>query len=131
MAYGVVELDGLRCPYHGWKFDPEGECIDQPAERDNTNFRDRVRATAGQGPGAGRADLGLRRADPAPELPRFDTYVMDGFRDIGWADLPCNYVQIMENAVDPHHVEWLHGRYFEFMGPMRASRRPRRSARST
>ena len=41
---------------------------------------------------------------------------MDGYRDIGWADLPCNYVQIMENAVDPHHVEWLHGRYFEFMG---------------
>ena len=53
---------------------------------------------------------------PAPELPRFDTYVMDGFRDIGWADLPCNYVQIMENAVDPHHVEFLHGRYFEFVG---------------
>ena len=48
MAYGVVESDGLRCPYHGWKFDPEGACIDQPAERDNTNFADRVRATAGK-----------------------------------------------------------------------------------
>ena len=48
MAYGVVEADGLRCPYHGWKFDPEGACIDQPAERDNTNFADRVRATAGK-----------------------------------------------------------------------------------
>jgi 5,5'-dehydrodivanillate O-demethylase len=41
---------------------------------------------------------------------------MDGVRDIGWADVPCNYVQIMENAADPHHVEFLHGRYFEFMG---------------
>ena len=79
----------------------------------------------GAGPGRhrrgdGRPGLGLRRPplaeQPAPELPRFDTYVMDGFRDIGWADLPCNYVQIMENAVDPHHVEFLHGRYFEFIG---------------
>jgi len=41
---------------------------------------------------------------------------MDGYRDIGWADIPCNYVQVMENAVDPHHVEHLHGRYFEFIG---------------
>ena len=57
---------------------------------------------------------------------------MDGVRDIGWADLPCNFVQIMENAVDPHHVEWLHGRYFEFMArSSRASTRPRRSPRST
>jgi 5,5'-dehydrodivanillate O-demethylase oxygenase subunit len=54
--------------------------------------------------------------EPAPELPRFDVFVMDGVRDIGWAELPCNFVQIMENAVDPHHTEWLHGRFFEFMG---------------
>ena len=116
MAYGVVESDGLRCPYHGWKFDPEGACIDQPAERDNTNFADRVRATAGKVEELGGLIWAYVGPDPAPLLPRFDTYVMDGYRDIGWADLPCNYVQIMENAVDPHHVEWLHGRYFEFMG---------------
>ena len=76
----------------------------------------------GSGPGPGQAQEmgGLVWAyvgpGPAPELPRFDVFVMDGVRDIGWADLPCNCVQIMENAVDPHHVEWLHGRYFEFMG---------------
>ena len=116
MAYGVVEVDGLRCPYHGWKFDTEGACIDQPAERETPT------STTGCAPPPGKVEEmgGLIWAyvgpDPAPLLPRFDTYVMDGFRDIGWADLPCNYVQIMENSVDPHHVEWLHGRYFEFMG---------------
>jgi 5,5'-dehydrodivanillate O-demethylase oxygenase subunit len=41
---------------------------------------------------------------------------MDGVRDIGHAVLPCSWLQIMENAVDPHHVEWLHGRYFQFLG---------------
>ena len=35
----------------------------------------------------------------------------EGVRDIGWAILPCNWLQIMENSLDPVHVEWLH-RYF-------------------
>ena len=42
--------------------------------------------------------------------------MLDGIRDIGHSVLPCNWLQIMENAVDPHHVEWLHGYYFEFLG---------------
>ncbi len=116
MAYGVVEGDGLRCPYHGWKFDTDGACTDQPAEKDNTNFQERVRATAGKVEELGGLVWAYVGPDPAPLLPRFDVYVMEGFRDIGWADIPCNYVQVMENAVDPHHVEHLHGRYFEFIG---------------
>lgn len=116
LAYGVVEADGIRCPYHGWVFDTTGACTEQPAERDNTAFQDRVRAQAGAVEEMGGLVWAYVGPMPAPELPRFDTYVMEGFRDIGWADLPCNYVQIMENAVDPHHVEFLHGRYFEFVG---------------
>ena len=116
MAYGVVEADGLRCPYHGWVFDTDGVCTEQPAEKDNTNFQDRVRAQAGKVEELGGLVWAYVGPMPAPELPRFDTYVMEGYRDIGWTDLPCNYVQVMENAVDPHHVEFLHGRYFEFVG---------------
>ena len=52
---------------------------------------------------------------PVPELPRYDAYVMDGVRDIGHTVLPCNWLQIMENSVDPYHVEALHGNYFEFI----------------
>ena len=120
-----VEADGIRCPYHGWLFGLDGECLEQPAERDETNFR------TGCGPRPARSQEmgGLVWAyvgpAPAPELPRFDVFVMDGVRDIGWADLPCNFVQIMENAVDPHHVEFLHGRYFEFMGAAAGLRRAR------
>ena len=120
LAYGVVEPDGIRCPYHGWVFDADGRCIEQPAERENTAFHNRVKAQAGVVEELGGlvwAYVGPHSPErPAPKLPRFDVYVMEGFRDIGWADLPCNYVQIMENAVDPHHVEWLHGRYFQFIG---------------
>jgi len=116
LAYGVVERDGLRCPYHGWMFDHDGQCIDQPAEREETNFRERVRADAGVVAELGGLVWAYIGPAPAPELPRFDVYVIDGMRDIGWCEIPCNWLQIMENAVDPHHVEWLHGRYFEFIG---------------
>jgi 5,5'-dehydrodivanillate O-demethylase len=115
LAYGVVESDGLRCPYHGWLFGVDGSCLDQPAEREETNFRSRVSARAGSVQEMGGLVWAYIGPSPAPELPRFDVFVMDGVRDIGWADLPCNFVQIMENAVDPHHTEWLHGRFFEFM----------------
>jgi 5,5'-dehydrodivanillate O-demethylase len=116
LSYGVVEPDGVRCPYHGWLFGLDGTCLDMPAERDDTNFKDRVTARVGVAQELGGLVWAYLGPLPAPELPRFDVYVMDGVRDIGWADLPCNLVQIMENAVDPHHVEWLHGRYFDFIG---------------
>jgi 5,5'-dehydrodivanillate O-demethylase len=116
LAYGVVEPDGIRCPYHGWLFGLDGACLEQPAERDDTTFKDRVRIRSGQAQELGGLIWAYVGPEPAPELPRFDVFVMDGVRDIGWADLPCNLIQIMENAVDPHHVEWLHGRYFQFIG---------------
>ena len=34
LYYGFIEEDGLRCAYHGWKYDSEGRCVDQPFESD-------------------------------------------------------------------------------------------------
>src|SRR5207253_6149241 len=49
---------------------------------------------------------------PEPLLPHWDLYVMeDVVRDVGYAVIPCNWLQIMENSLDPVHVEWLH-QYF-------------------
>src|SRR3954452_15848882 len=80
MAYGVVEADGLRCPYHGWVFDRDGACTEQPAERDDTNFADRARAKAGLAQELGGLVWAYVGPMPAPELPRFDVYVIEGFR---------------------------------------------------
>src|SRR6266567_6280154 len=46
LAYGIPELDGLRCPYHGWKFDTAGTCLEQPAEPPDSTFRDRILVAA-------------------------------------------------------------------------------------
>ncbi|MGH8931210.1 MAG: Rieske 2Fe-2S domain-containing protein [Egibacteraceae bacterium] len=124
LAYGVVEPDGLRCGYHGWLFGLDGRCLEQPAEMGKTSFAERVQADAGQAAELGGLVWAYIGPDPAPELPRYDVYVMDGLRDIGWAQLPCSWLQIMENAVDPHHVEWLHGRYFEFLGRQKGFQAP-------
>jgi 5,5'-dehydrodivanillate O-demethylase len=116
LAYGIPTEDGIRCPYHGWKFDGAGHCPEQPNEPEGSNFKDKI-ATAGypvqELGGMLWAYLGPA---PAPLLPRFDGYVAEGaIRMIGSTEVACNWLQIMENSVDPVHTEWLHGKLQEFV----------------
>jgi phenylpropionate dioxygenase-like ring-hydroxylating dioxygenase large terminal subunit len=46
LFYGRNEAEGIRCVYHGWKFDVEGRCVDMPSEPAESNFKDKVRARA-------------------------------------------------------------------------------------
>jgi 5,5'-dehydrodivanillate O-demethylase len=116
LAYGIPTATGIRCPYHGWMFDGTGRCLEQPNEPEGSAFKDKV-ATAGypvrELGGLVFAYLGPL---PAPVLPRLDGLVVPGtIRAIGHAVIPCNWLQIMENSLDPVHTEWLHGHYFEFV----------------
>ena len=116
LAYGVTEPEGIRCGYHGWLFALDGRCLEQPAEPEESTFRDRVTAVAYKAQELGGLVWGYLGPDPAPELPRYDIFTWtDVWRDAGHAMLPVNFMQIMENAVDPTHVEWLHGRYANFI----------------
>lgn len=116
LVYGVVEDDGLRCGYHGWKFNIDGECIEILAEPDSSpKFREGSCVVAGQAQELGGMIWAYVGNGPAPEIPRYEAYIMNGIRDIGHSMLPCNWLQIMENSVDPYHVEALHGYYFEFI----------------
>ena len=116
LVYGMVEDGGLRCGYHGWKFDGEGTLVEILAEPDSSQtFRDQCSVKAGKAQELGGLIWAYVGDGPAPELPLYSGYTMDGVRDIGHSMLPCNWLQIMENAVDPYHVEALHGMYFEFL----------------
>jgi 5,5'-dehydrodivanillate O-demethylase len=114
-AYGIPTQGGIRCPYHGWEFNPQGKCLSQPNERDNCAFRDRVATTAYPVEELGGLLWAYLGPEPRPLLPRFDGFVAEGaIRMMGRALLPVNWLQIMENSLDPIHTEWLHGHHYEF-----------------
>jgi 5,5'-dehydrodivanillate O-demethylase oxygenase subunit len=95
------------------------------AEPDSSpKFREGSCVFAGQAQELGGMIWAYIGQGPAPELPRYEAYVMNGVRDIGHSMLPCNWLQIMENAVDPYHVEALHGYYFEFIAEQRGFEMP-------
>ncbi len=125
MVYGITDEDGLRCGYHGWKFDTEGTCVEILAEPDSSDkFREGCSIRSGQAQELGGLIWAYVGSGPAPVLPRYEAYVMDGIRDIGATVIPCNWLQIMENSVDPYHVEALHGNYFEFIAKQQGTPMP-------
>ncbi len=119
MIYGIPEEHGLRCPYHGWLYDATGQCIEQPYEETedpDARFKDKIRMRAypvEQKAGLLFAYLGPA---PAPLVPNWDVYAATGVvRDIGYAELSCNWLQCQENSLDPVHLEWLHVAWANFI----------------
>jgi 5,5'-dehydrodivanillate O-demethylase oxygenase subunit len=122
LAYGIPAEDGIRCPYHGWKFDGTGRCLDQPNEPEGSSFKDKV-SIAGY-PVQELAGLIFAYLGPlpAPLITKLDGYVADpAIRLIASAVIPCNWLQIQENSVDPIHSEWLHGHFAEFVEEQRGN----------
>src|SRR6201999_1653315 len=101
-AYGIPVEDGIRCPYHGWKFDGSGRCLEQPNEPADSTFKDKIQATAYPVEELGGLVFAYLGPAPAPLLPRLDGFVAPGtIRAVGQAIVPCNWLQIMENSLDP------------------------------
>lgn len=115
LAYGIPEAEGLRCPYHGWCFNREGQCEEQPNEPEDNTFKERIKIDAYIAEELGGLVFAYLGPKPAPLLPRYDGLVAENaIRMIGHAVIPCNWLQIMENSMDPVHTEWLHGHYDQY-----------------
>jgi 5,5'-dehydrodivanillate O-demethylase oxygenase subunit len=112
LVNGVIEQAGIRCSYHGWCFATDGRCTEQPFEdiaNPRARFREKIRAKAYQV----RSRAGMLWAymgpDPAPLVPNWEPFTWDnGFTQIVFADIPCNWFQCQENSMDPVHFEWNH-----------------------
>jgi phenylpropionate dioxygenase-like ring-hydroxylating dioxygenase large terminal subunit len=114
LFFGRNEEDGLRCVYHGWKFDVTGACVDMPSEPAESNFKNKVRARAyatGEQGGIVWFYMGPDQDNP-PAMPEFE-----------WCAIPeeqvhhqykgvysCNYMQALEGDIDTSHLYFLHGR---------------------
>jgi len=119
MVFGIPEQEGLRCAYHGWMFDSAGKCLEQPYEQTedpDSSFKDRVTIKAYPAQEKAGMIFAYLGPLPAPLIPNWDLFVWDGvMRDIGTAVIPCNWLQIMENSLDPVHVEWLHNYFSNYV----------------
>lgn len=114
LFFGRNEECGLRCVYHGWKYDVRGNCADMPNEPPESDFKEKIRHTAYRAEEEGGvvfAYLGPRQAEP-PDLPQFEwaflpeTYVHHEYRAV----LPCNWMQALEGDTDSAHIGFLHTR---------------------
>ena len=109
LELGRVEADGLRCCYHGWKFDRTGACLEMPAEPADTPLKAEVRARTYPVREVAGLVFAYLGPDPVPEFPAYDLLVRDGLtRVIGAFEEHCNWMQRAENAVDQMHSIALH-----------------------
>jgi phthalate 4,5-dioxygenase oxygenase subunit len=108
LFFGRNEEAGLRCVYHGWKFDTAGNCIDMPNEPAESDFRTKVKAVAyptQERGGVVWAYLGPR-SEPPP-LPDLEGNMLPGAQ--AWAySQRANWFQILEGHIDTAHVSFLH-----------------------
>jgi 5,5'-dehydrodivanillate O-demethylase oxygenase subunit len=109
--YGIVDCEGIRCIYHGWKFSADGTCLEQPPEGSKSTFKDRVRHRAYPVRKLAGLLFAYLGPDPVPLVPRWDVLVREDGRRFGVIEsvIDCNWLQAMENSVDPSHLYWLHG----------------------
>jgi nitrite reductase/ring-hydroxylating ferredoxin subunit len=111
LFFGRNEEAGLRCVYHGWKFDVTGACVDMPSEPAESNFKTKVRTRAYATYESGGM-VWTYMGPPDKMTP---------FRDLGSDSVPreswraskvisyCNWIQGLEGNIDTTHISFLHG----------------------
>ncbi len=109
--FGRNEEYGLRCPYHGWKYDVTGQCVEVPSEPAESGFCGKIKLTAYPLIKVGEvlwAYLGPEEHQPPPpewefvRVPAEQSFTSKRLQE-------CNWLQAMEGGIDSSHVTWLHG----------------------
>ena len=115
LSYGFVEKCGLRCNYHGWLYDKDGSCIAQRYEDTVSTKSDKKNLVKIKAyPVETKAGLlwAYLGPDPAPLVPTWEPFTFNnGFVQIVFSVVPCNWFQCQENSLDPVHFEWMHANW--------------------
>jgi phenylpropionate dioxygenase-like ring-hydroxylating dioxygenase large terminal subunit len=110
LFYGRNEECGLRCIYHGWKYDIEGNVLETPAEPAGSQLKNKVRHTAYSCVEAG--GMVFAYLGPGEQKPLFPTYAWLGVPQnqiyIAKSLLECNYLQALDGDCDSSHLNFLH-----------------------
>lgn len=107
---GRNEEGGLRCVYHGWKYDVDGRCLELPTEPVDSNFKSNIRLqsypTLEMG---GLLWIYMGPKEKMPVAPKFEwTQVPDDHRHVSKMWQECNWLQALEGAIDTAHASFLH-----------------------
>ncbi|MDA0240105.1 MAG: Rieske 2Fe-2S domain-containing protein [Proteobacteria bacterium] len=109
LSYGRVEDGGLRCLYHGWAFDIEGNCIDQPAEPEDKKFCHKVRHPAYPVRQQGGVIWCYMGVGEPPLIPDFQFLSAPEENRLAFRVIQqCNWLQGLESSTDPSHTSYLH-----------------------
>ena len=110
LFFGRNEEGGLRCIYHGWKYDVHGQCVDMPTESPESNFTHKVRLTAyGARDGGGLIWAYLGPKEHEPELPQFRfLHAPPEYRLHTKYLRECNFAQAIDGGIDSVHTNFLH-----------------------
>lgn len=115
LEYGRVEQDGLRCCYHGWLYNVEGQILDMPLEPPESTVKDHLWHPAYPVQEFGGLVFAyMGPLEKMPHLPRYDMLLPEGGTlkarfgpRVGGAQ-NCNWLQSEENLMDALHAVWLH-----------------------
>jgi len=117
LAFGRLEDGGLRCPFHGWLFDADGQCLETPAEPEGSRLCQAIRQPSYpvmERNGIWFAYIG---DGEVPAFPEFDCFVAAASHTFAFTGLiECNWLQALEVGIDPAHASYLH-RFFEDEDP--------------
>jgi phenylpropionate dioxygenase-like ring-hydroxylating dioxygenase large terminal subunit len=109
LSYGRLEAGGLRCVYHGWVYDVDGRCLEQPAEPPGRDFKDRVRQRAYPVRVIGGMIFAFLGEGEPPAFPEWDALTApDDHRFMVRSRERCNWLQGLEGDIDPYHLSYLH-----------------------
>jgi phthalate 4,5-dioxygenase len=123
LAFARFEGNGIRCPFHGWKFAANGQCLETPAEPAMNGQPSRLceRVRQRSYPVQLSNDVVWAYLGPEdhalPALPAFDAFTAPASHSFAFKGLwHCNWLQAMEVGIDPAHPSFLH-RYLQDAAP--------------
>ena len=109
LSYGRIEDGGLRCLYHGWLFDIGGRCLAQPAEPEESRYKDEIRHKSYPCREAAGAIFAYMGPGEPPLFPAFHFLAApDAHVYQNKLYHACNYLQANEGNIDPAHLSYLH-----------------------
>jgi phthalate 4,5-dioxygenase len=112
---GRNEANGIRCVYHGWKFDVEGHCVDMPSMPAHQDFKHKVKARAYRtAERAGLVWIYMGQLAVPPPMPELEILLVpDAEIGVTCVQRNCNYLQALEGDIDTSHFGFLHAGHVE------------------